>query len=553
MTERPAGLAPLTLALEVTQAEAEAGAVNVYVAHEPRGLMLASLTVEFGDGEKGEPGHAWHRHTYAAPGQYMITARATDYHGGVAGTSYGLEVKGQAPVPAPVPVPVPTPEPQPLPPVAPPVDLEPIPAPTPHPEPQPAPEPWVPTPAPIPAPVPEPAPAPTPVPQPQPTPAPMPSSAEVTISLDPSRRFQTMLPWGASYRDWDDSHFWGRATSAEPAVPVPQGEKDAILDAIYNELGFKSVRVAIESYGLNSEKMSEGYGDRHIAHVKEAQKFGLTMWWPGQDRAYIGAASPERYADWSLAVMRYWRNAGVPLPWWSVVNEPSFNGVSNQWYLDTFKLVTERAAAEGFTHRYVICDDLNPYLATQLAQTVLSDAGARPYVSAIATHLYGDLTYMDGLSALAKQYGLPLWMSEYSLADSGGRSPLGYAELIHELLTRWDVCKIDYMWSLFAAGENATLILLEHDYSQLRYNGFRRTSMYPIVKAFATAAPEGSERIGCNSSHPEVKVVAFVDGTGRAEIVAINSSEASLEVQFPDGFSGVVSLPAQSVRAFVSA
>jgi len=362
-----------------------------------------------------------------------------------------------------------------------------------------------------------------------------------------------MLPWGASYRDWADSHFWGSNVYSDPSVPVPQGEKDAILDAVYSEMGFKSVRLTLENYGLNPQNMADGYGDRHIAHVKEAQKRGLSMWWPGHLNYSAKTASPEVFATWSLGVMRYWRDAGVPLPWWSVVNEPSLDGVSNQWYLDAFKLTAARAAAEGFTHRYVICDDLNPYLATRLAQTVLSDAVARPYVSAIATHLYGDLSYMEGLSALAKQYGLPLWMSEFSLVDSNGRSPIGYAELMHELLTRWDVAKIDYMWSLFAAGGDATLILLDHDYSQLKYNGFRRTSMFEIVKAFATAAPEGSVRIGCESSHPEVKVAAFVDGTGRAEIIAINSSEASLEVQLPDGFSGVVSLPAQSVTAFVSA
>ncbi len=171
---RPAGLPPLTLALDVTLTGSEA---LIQVAHEPRKLMLASLKVDFGDGQAGEPGHAWLAHTYARPGSYVVTANATDYHGGVATVSRTVTVAGEVPVP--VPVPPPAPEPAPTPPPAP----LPEPAPTPIPEPTPLPHP---APVPVPEPIPTPAPIPAPVPEPAPTPAPIPPTPPVEPTPEPT-------------------------------------------------------------------------------------------------------------------------------------------------------------------------------------------------------------------------------------------------------------------------------------------------------------------------------------------------------------------------------
>ena len=84
-----------------------------------------------------------------------------------------------------------------------------------------------------------------------------------------------------------------------------------------------------------------------------------------------------------------------------------------------------RLRTEGFQTRFVITDDLNPTQTFQRSQIILADAIARPFIDVMTTHLYGGRD-ISNLVTLSQQYGLPLWMTEYS-RDAARTDAFGWA------------------------------------------------------------------------------------------------------------------------------
>ena len=117
----------------------------------------------------------------------------------------------------------------------------------------------------------------------------------------------------------------------------------------------------------------------------------------------------------------------------------------------------ERLRAAGFKTKLVIPDDENPTDAYRRAVAVLQDPSARQYVGALAYHIYrwdkGDMVRMR---ALATQYRLPVWMTEYNSELQGLGGAFDWAERMHILLTDGGVNAIDYMWGYFGSWVRTT-------------------------------------------------------------------------------------------------
>ncbi len=571
---RPAGLAPLTLALEVSLAGSEA---LIQVTHEPRKLMLASLHVDFGDGQKGEPGHAWHRHVYAKPGTYVVTANATDYHAGVATVSRTVSIEGEIPAPVPIPTP-PAPEPTPTPPPAPIPEPTPAPIPEPHPAPVPVPEPTptpLPTPAPVPAPVPEPVPTPpveptpeptptpAPTPVPQPTPIPSPSTGDVTITLDASKRFQTIQGFGCTQRSpVGDGHILNASSGAEEySLLISDADIGEVYDVAFRDLGLTRLRLARQ--GAYSQLVEGGayntsgvFGDLHIKQAGQLEARGVTTIWDSVGSYDSWVRSPVKIAEWNMKWLRYLRSQGRELEYFSVANEPGANAnewISGELLRDSILAMGRALAVEGFSTKLVAPDSINPSFGARDLAVIMADAEARSYLGAIASHLYGnDLSYMSLVREYADRYSLPLWMSEYS---TEGRDPMTWADVMHEMLVTHSCSAVDYMNALFGAWDNAQLVVLNAN--GRAYTGYTLRDEYHIFGQWTKHVRPGAVRIDAQSSHPDIKVSAFVKD-GKRVVVAYNSGNVSHSVSLPGAWaststlgSGGSILPAQSVTTFV--
>lgn len=246
-------------------------------------------------------------------------------------------------------------------------------------------------------------------------------------------------------------------------------------------------------------------------------------------------SNPAEYAEWAMVILRRWKAQGLEMPYWSIVNEPSYwrSGVwSPEFQRDAIKLLGARMRAEGFNTRFVVADDVTPGDAHRVAQVVLADPVARQYVGAIAYHLY-DFGFHDRVKQLSQQYGIPVWMTEY-YTDGTGRW-LEWATIMHDMLADYDVAAIDYMWGFFGQADGAQLVRISSNGPT--YLGFDFNRQFYVMGQYSKFVRPGAVRVGAVSENPDVEISAFARD-GQVVIVALNKGQTSRSVRFEYGTGG---------------
>lgn len=248
-------------------------------------------------------------------------------------------------------------------------------------------------------------------------------------------------------------------------------------------------------------------------------------------------------STWPLVVARYikssldWaRSRGHQADWAGIHNEPS-NGLpyfSGEQLRDITIELGNLLKADGYSTRLSIPDDLNDGAGARKTAVILADPDARASVKALSIHLYGSQT-PDQMRALAEQYDLPLWMTEYS--DQVGGDEVGWASsIVHEMLVSYNCAAVDmlfgFMGSRALGNPSAAYITLNS--TGTTYNGFTLNPSYYQMGHWSKYVPRGSVRIGAASTSQAVKVSAF-NVAGRNVIVLVHSGNASASFAIPAG------------------
>jgi O-glycosyl hydrolase len=235
------------------------------------------------------------------------------------------------------------------------------------------------------------------------------------------------------------------------------------------------------------------------------------------------------YAEWLLAQVRRSRDQGIVLPFLSVANEPSYsrNPMSGAFLRDVIKDLGPRLRAEGFATLFVLSDDVRASDAAAKAQIVLSDPVARPYVGALATHLYDEAVSNVGqLQAIANQYQLPLWMTEFTVGAMGTAglpaNAFSWAALMHDLIATYNVSAVDYLWGFFGQWEGNTTMLVTLNNNGATYQGMTLNKQYYTTGQYSRFVRPGARRIQALSSANTVLTTAYLDRS-RLVVVAINT------------------------------
>jgi hypothetical protein len=363
-----------------------------------------------------------------------------------------------------------------------------------------------------------------------------PGSHTVTVTIDLAALRQEMQGFGVSMRIFSDPHLIGQFGSIENSLQITPEDENAILAILYDKIGLTRVRP------LHQSKLTQPtpesiprtdwvFADGHIDLVKRARSMGLREWWlsPQAVEAWMNESTVAAYAEWAMKVIRYWRSQGAELTWYSIVNEPSHPQVnlSGEFLRDAVKLLGRQLAAEGFKTRLVIPDDINPLSGAPKARIVLSDPEARQYVGAIASHLYNyPLSAMREMSAVAAEYKVPLWMSEFSVE---GPSPLEWGGIVHRLIAEYNVSAVDYMWGFFGDYDHAQLVSIHH--ASRQYTGATITAAGYGMAHYAKYVLPGARRVESASSDAAVRATAFIRN-GRITIVVLNEGAAPQVVRF---------------------
>lgn len=373
---------------------------------------------------------------------------------------------------------------------------------------------------------------------------------------------QTIDGFGVSARVWSDPHLTGA-----PGRQVPAKARSEILRLLYGDIGLTRQRSVLDP-GMEPVNDDDDPGrtdlsgfdfqgklsDAHIDLVDEARAAGLTTFSaaPVVLEEWMRPDETAEYVEWAITLLRHWRDLGAEPPYFSPVNEPALRaGRSAEWLRDVVRDLGRQLDDEGFRTRLVIPDDLNPTESLARAEVVLGDPEARPYVGALGYHLYGgDASDEAALAALARQYDLPLWMTEYA---PGGASSwpgaLQWAGQMQRLLTESDVSAIDYMWGFFGSQDDNALIGLRFDGD--RYDGYDVRPMFDAVGQFSAAIRPGAVRVDARWDSGG-SVSAFTGPGDQLVIVLVNphNESRSVEVQVVDGIlSGPMSATHSAVDA----
>lgn len=363
-----------------------------------------------------------------------------------------------------------------------------------------------------------------------------PREKQLEVRIDLSVRYQTIDGFGVSERPWTDPH-----VADAPQSAVPASAQGDILDDLVKGAGMTRMRAILDppADAATALQLPPKVADDQVAVIRQARARGLRLFYAAPESlAPWMRRDPEGYVDWILAVMLRWKELGAELRWFSPINEPAnarAGDLPPGWLVGVVALLGERMRAAGLSTQLVIPDDLNPAAANSRAAAVLADDRARPFVGALAYHLYTDDDFSADIAALrdlGDRYGLPVWMSEYS-ANSYAHWPgaLGWATTVHELLTEGGVSAVDYLWGFFGSQEQPhTLISMRMDDG--RYLSHAKQPVYHLTAQYARFVRPGCVRVNATSPGAHLLVTAFACPNRSVVVVVVNTGLISSQVRF---------------------
>jgi O-glycosyl hydrolase len=228
-------------------------------------------------------------------------------------------------------------------------------------------------------------------------------------------------------------------------------------------------------------------------------------------------------------------------PFVSPVNEPSLpiaGAYSTAWLVEVVRTLGRRIEQSGLPTRIVIPDDVDAQSALRKATAVLDDPEARPYVAAIAYHIYGgDSADRQQLAALGERYGVPVWMTEFSRAEwDSWPEVLEWASTMHGLLTEDGVSAVDYLWGFFGSQDRGhSLVAIEFEDGD--YESYAPTAAYWVTGQWSRFVRPGFVRVDATTGSGGSQLSAFLDPDGRQMVVvAVNAQPEAL--RFPIEVAG---------------
>lgn len=361
-----------------------------------------------------------------------------------------------------------------------------------------------------------------------------------------------MQGFGTTERLFDDPHVtetYDQATQRAAVIP-PAADQARILDALYGQIGLTRVRfhpdliepvndnAAPNVADLSKFDFSWQRSDGHIAYIKRLLPLGVTTYFasPIVIEPWMDTSNPAEYAEWVIVLLRHWRGQGLEMPYYSIINEPGFirSGIwPGTWMRDVIKILGPRLAAEGFKTKLIVPDDLDAMQALGRLQVILADPAARQYVGAVAYHLYNRGGEAQ-VKQLAEQYGLPIWMTEFSTGDDWFQ----WATIMQQEIADYGASAVDYMWGYFGDWDKSQLVRIRTNNGT--YAGFDFNRQYYVMGQYSKFVRPGAIRVGATSAEPDVKVAAFLSGSNEI-VVATNTGSQQLNVSFELGSGSCVS------------
>ena len=424
-----------------------------------------------------------------------------------------------------------------------------------------------------------------------------PLETEVSILVDPTKKFQTFVGIGASLTD----------ASAETFYKLTKENQAKFLEAYYSVdkgIGYSLSRTHIHSCDFGSESytyIEEGDADLKTFNIDHDREFRLPFiksaiaaaggtlkmyvspWSPpafmktNNNMLQGGKLKPEFAASWAKYYAKFikaYENEGVPIWGLTIQNEPM---ATQRWESCIYTAEEERdflknhlgptLESEGLGDKKIIVWDHNRDLIFQRASTILNDPEASKYVWGVGFHWYED--WKDGVpmydnvakvyeaypdknlvftEGCTEGYDLNRIVNEDpKLAERYGKS------MIHDF-NNGTVAWTDWNILLDETGgpNHVNNLCFAPVHGDTTTGELTFTNSYYYIGHFSKFIRPGAKRISSVSSSNKLLTTAFVNEEGIAVIVAMNVSDEALSYTVTLGNkTATLEMPARAIQTLL--
>jgi glucosylceramidase len=398
-----------------------------------------------------------------------------------------------------------------------------------------------------------------------------PVEAEVSVFVDPDKKFQTMIGMGGALTD----------AAAETFAKMNKEQQQEFLTAYYNPqkgIGYTMARTNIASCDFSSDSyayIAENDAELKTFNVEHDKRYKIplikdaiaaaggklplfvSVWsppaWMKDNKSLVkgGKLLPQYRQAWANHYVKFIKTyEGLNIPIWglSVQNEPM---AKQTWESCVYTAEEERdfikqflgptLAKNGLSSKKLIAWDHNRDLLYQRASTVLEDPEAAKYVWGIGFHWYetwtGGAMRFDNVKAVNEAFPAKNLMftegcienfkldsiNGWWLGERYGNSMINDFNNGTAAWTEWNVLLDE------KGGPNH---VGNYCYAPVHFNTQTKqiiyTNMYYYIGHFSKFIRPGAHRIASSSSRDALQTTAFENTDGTIAVVVMNKSDKEM-------------------------
>jgi glucosylceramidase len=422
-----------------------------------------------------------------------------------------------------------------------------------------------------------------------------PVETEVTIFVDPSKKFQTMVGIGGALTD----------AVAETFYKLPKDKQKELLTAYFDKekgIGYTMGRTSIQSsdfssgsysYVKDNDRSLNSFDISHdlqyrIPFIKEAMKAAggklnvfATPWSPpawmktNHDVLHGGKLKPEFDQVWANfygKFIRAYQKEGIPIWGLSVQNEPM---ATQSWESCLYTAEDERdfiknflgptLRREGLSDKKLIIWDHNRDLLYQRASTVLEDPQAAQYVWGIGFHWYETWTgagmdlentrrvaesfpdkHLIFTEGCVEKYDFNR-LNDWSLGERYGYSMINDFNAGTVAWTDWNIL-LDQNGGPNHVGN----FCFAPVHADLRNGSLIYTNSFYYLGHFSKFIHPGARRIISSASRDLLLTTAYINPDGSIAVVVMNRGDEKIDYSlWIKGHAAKTSSPAHSITTLM--
>ncbi|MFI2742165.1 glycoside hydrolase family 30 beta sandwich domain-containing protein [Zhouia sp. PK063] len=422
-----------------------------------------------------------------------------------------------------------------------------------------------------------------------------PMETEISVFVNPSKKFQTLEGIGGAISD----------ASAEVFAKLSKAKQEELLKAYYsdqNGIGYSLARTNINSCDFSSDSYTyikdgdtslKSFNIQHDEKYKiplikkafanaHALKLFVSPWSPpafmktNKDMLHGGKLLKEYYPAWAMYYAKFikaYEKEGIPIWGLTIQNEPM---AKQTWESCIYTAEDERdflkndlgptLAKEGLADKKVIVWDHNRDLMTQRANTIFSDPDAAKYAWGLGFHWYETWTGAD-----------PLFENVAKVQEAYPNKKLVFTEGCVE---KFDYSKLQYWPNGERYGEqmihdfnNGTvawtdwnILLDEHGgpnhvgnfcfspvHANLQTGELIYTPSYYYIGHFSKFIRPGAKRLSTSTSRSVLMSTSFENKDGSIATVVMNKTDKEIKYNLMVGVQQEtkVTIPAHAIQTII--